>query len=145
VSAVFCLAPVHADGVDLSALEYAQIISRKRIPAAARVEPKCVSLVLTPAPPRSKRDQKEEILMRYKLVISALTVAAWFGTTAISSAQVQPAPGASSERNAASDATKSNKQPGMTTGSVTKAHTNKGVAPNPAVQSPNDAGTSRGK
>jgi hypothetical protein len=87
--------------------------------------------------------------MRYKLVISlvisALTVAALFGTTAIPSAQVQPAPGAASERNAASDATKSNKQPGMTTGSVTKAHTNKGVAPNPAVQSPNDAGTSRGK
>jgi hypothetical protein len=83
--------------------------------------------------------------MRYKLVISALVVAALFGATAISSAQVQPAPGASSERNAAPDATKSNKQPGMTTGSVTKAHTYKGVAPNPAIQSPNDAGTGRGK
>jgi hypothetical protein len=141
----FASLPVHANGVDLSALECAQMISRKRIPPAARVERKSASQVLTPASPRSKRDQKEEIPMRYKLVISALTVAAWFGTTAISSAQVQPAPGASSERNAASDATKSNKQPGMTTGSVTKAHTNKGVAPNPAIQSPNDAGTSRGK
>jgi len=83
--------------------------------------------------------------MRYKLVISALVVAALFGATAISSAQVQPAPGASSERNARPDATKSNTQPGMTTGSVTKAPTNKGVAPNPAIQSPNDAGTGRGK
>jgi hypothetical protein len=130
-----------------TALEYAQIklSAESVIHPAARVEPKCASQVLTPASPRSKQDQKEEIPMRYKLVISALVVAALFGATAISSAQVQPAPGASSERNAAPDATKSNKQPGMTTGSVTKAHTYKGVAPNPAIQSPNDAGTGRGK
>jgi hypothetical protein len=33
----------------------------------------------------------------------------------------------------------------MTTGSAIKAHTNKGVAPNPSNQSANDAGTGRGK
>jgi hypothetical protein len=34
---------------------------------------------------------------------------------------------------------------GTTTGSATKAHTIKGVAPNPALQDPRDAGIGRGK
>jgi hypothetical protein len=124
----FASHPVRADGVDLSALEHAQIISRKRIPPAARVEPKCVSLVLTPAPPRSKRDQKEEIPMRYKLVISALTVAAWFGTTAISSAQVQPAPGASSEGNVGPGATDTKMKSGKMKSSKMKSGATTGMS-----------------
>jgi hypothetical protein len=72
-------------------------------------------------------------------------VAALFGATAIAWAQTQPASNASSEANLAADAAKSNMKPGVTTGSATKPHTNKGVAPNPTSQSDNDAGTSRGK
>jgi hypothetical protein len=64
---------------------------------------------------------KEEIAMRSRLAVSALVVAVLVGATAIAPAQTQPAPGA------------------------TKAHTNKGVAPNPSNQSANDAGTGRGK
>jgi hypothetical protein len=81
--------------------------------------------------------------MRYKLAISALVVAALFGATAIASAQMQPAPGASSEGKAGTDATKSSMKPGMTTGSATKSITNKGVARNPSAD--NDAGIGRGK
>jgi hypothetical protein len=86
--------------------------------------------------------------MRYKLAISALLIASLFGATAIASAQMQPAPGASSEGNAGTDASKSNMKPGTTTGSattgsVTKSITNKGVARNPA--SDNNAGIGRGK
>jgi hypothetical protein len=83
--------------------------------------------------------------MRSKLAISALAVAAWFGATAIASAQMQPAPGASSEGKAGTDATKSNMKPGTTTGSATRPHTIKGVAPNPSFQDSRDAGTGRGK
>ena len=83
--------------------------------------------------------------MRSKLAISALVVASLFGATAIASAQTQPAPGASSERNVGPGATKSNMKPGVTTGAATKARTNKGIAPNPSNQSANDAGTGRGK
>ena len=84
--------------------------------------------------------------MRYKLVISALVVAALFGATAISSAQVQPAPGALNEGKAGTDATKSNMKPGTTTGSAaTKPRTIKGVAPNPSFQDSRDAGAGRGK
>ena len=64
--------------------------------------------------------------MQCKLAFSALVVAAWFGATAIASAQVQPAPG-------------------TTTGSATKPRTIKGVAPNPSFQDSRDAGTGRGK
>jgi hypothetical protein len=67
------------------------------------------------------------------------------GATAIAPAQTRPAPGASSEGNVGPNATKSNMKPGVTTGLATKAHTNKGVAPNPSHQSANDAGTGRGK
>jgi hypothetical protein len=89
---------------------------------------------------------KEEIVMRSKLAISALVVAALFGATAIAWAQTQPAPATSSEGKAGPDATKSNMKPGVTTGSaMTRPQTNKGVAPNPTSQSDNDAGNSRGK
>ena len=86
--------------------------------------------------------------MPYKLAISALVIASLFGATAIASAQTQPAPGASSEGKAGTDATKSNTKPGTTTGSattgsVTKSITNKGVARNPT--SDKDAGIGRGK
>jgi len=60
-------------------------------------------------------------------------VAGLLGATGIASAQAQPAPGASSEGNVEPDATKSNMKPGTTTGSATKARTNKGVAPNPSI------------
>lgn len=42
--------------------------------------------------------------MRSKLAISALVAASLFGATAIASAQMQPAPGASSEGNVGPDA-----------------------------------------
>jgi hypothetical protein len=42
--------------------------------------------------------------MRSKLAISALVVASLLGTTIIASAQMQPAPGASSEGNVGPDA-----------------------------------------
>jgi len=41
------------------------------------------------------------------------------------------------EGNVGPDATKSNMKPGTATGSATKARTNKGVAPNPSIQSGN--------
>jgi hypothetical protein len=88
---------------------------------------------------------KEEIAMRFKLAISALVVAALFGATAIASAQLQPAPGASNQSKVDPDATKSNMKAGTTTGSATKARANKGVAPNPSYQDSRDAGTGRGK
>jgi len=73
--------------------------------------------------------------MRSKLAISALVVASLFGATAIASAQMQPAPGASSEGNVGPGAAKSKKS-GTTTGSSMKssAHVNKGVARNPSGQ-----------
>jgi hypothetical protein len=84
--------------------------------------------------------------MRSKLAISAIVIAALVGATAIASSQTQPAPGASSESKAATDATKSNKTPGATTGSATnKVHTSKGVLPNPSFQDSRDSGTGRGK
>lgn len=83
--------------------------------------------------------------MRSKLAFSALVVAVWFGATAGASAQMQPAPGASNDGKAATDATKSNTTPGTTTGSAMKPHTNKGVLPNPSLQDSRDAGTGRGK
>jgi hypothetical protein len=83
--------------------------------------------------------------MRSKLAISALVVAALFGTMAIASAQTQPAPSAPSEGNAGPDATKSNMKRGTTTGSATKPHTSKGVLPNSPNQRDSDAGTGRGK
>jgi hypothetical protein len=84
--------------------------------------------------------------MRSKLTISAVVIAALSGVTAPASAQTQPAPGGtSSKANVGSDATQSNMKPGTTTGSATKAHTNKGIAPNSTVQDDKDSGTGRGK
>jgi hypothetical protein len=83
--------------------------------------------------------------MRSKLAISAIVIAALVEATAIASSQTQPAPGASRENKAATDAGKSNKTPGTTTGSATKAHANKGVLPNPSFQDSRDSGTGRGK
>ena len=58
----------------------------------------------------------------------------------------QPAPGASSEGNVGPyAATMSNIEPGATTGSATKARTNKGVASEPSIQSGNEAGNGGGK
>jgi hypothetical protein len=76
--------------------------------------------------------------MRSKLAISALMVAA---ATSLASAQTQSGPTVSS----GSDATKSNRQPGITTGFATRPRTNKGVLPNPPFQNERDAGTGRGK
>jgi hypothetical protein len=104
-------------------------------------EPNSAWQVLTPASPSCK----EEIAMRSKLAISAIAIAALVGATAIASAQMQPAPGASGESKAATDTVKSTKTPGTTTGSATRAHTNKGVLPNPSFQDNRDAGTGRGK
>ena len=53
--------------------------------------------------------------MRLQIALSALAVAALFGTTVIASAQMQPAPGASSDGKATMDATKSNMKPGTPT------------------------------
>ena len=83
--------------------------------------------------------------MRSKLAISAIVIAALVGATATASAQMQPAPGASGESKSATDTVKSDKAPGTTTGSATRAHTNKGVLPNPSFQDSRDAGTGRGK
>jgi uncharacterized membrane protein len=83
--------------------------------------------------------------MRLQLAPFALAVATLFGTTVIASAQMQPAPSASSDGKAAMDATKSNMKPGTTTGSATRVHTNKGVLPNPSFQDSRDAGTGHGK
>ena len=83
--------------------------------------------------------------MRCKPAITAIVVAASFAVTAMASAQTPPASGASSEAKPGSDATKLNMKTGTTTGSATKARTIKGVAPNPALQDPRDAGTGRGK
>jgi hypothetical protein len=90
-------------------------------------------------------NNKGGVLMQSRLTISVLVVASLFAATSIASAQTQPAPGASSESNTTSDAAKSNRTPGTTTGSATKAQTNKGVLPNPTVQSEKDSGTGRGK
>jgi hypothetical protein len=83
--------------------------------------------------------------MRARLAISTVVIAALFGVTAVASAQMQPAPGASNGSKAATDATKSNTMPGTTTGSAMTPHTNKGVLPNPSFQDSRDAGTGRGK
>jgi len=69
--------------------------------------------------------------MRLQIALSTLAVAALFETTVTASAQMQPA---SSDGNAATDATKSNMKPGTTTGPATRVRTNKGVLPKPSFQ-----------
>jgi hypothetical protein len=72
--------------------------------------------------------------MRSRLAVSALVVASLFGATTIASAQMQPAPGASSEGNVGPGATK-NMKPGTTTGmKANQGGMNKGDARNPSGQ-----------
>ena len=83
--------------------------------------------------------------MRSKLAISALVVTSLFGSTLIASAQMQPAPGASSEGNVGPGATSGKKtkhEKGMTTGSSTRSGAKKGDAANPSDQ--DDAGSGAG-
>jgi hypothetical protein len=80
--------------------------------------------------------------MRSKLAISVLTVAVLCAATSLASAQTQSAPTTA----VGSDATKSNRQPGVTTGyAAPRPRTYKGVLPNPPFQDARDAGTGRGK
>ena len=75
--------------------------------------------------------------MRSTLAISALIVTSLFGSTLIASAQMQPAPGASSEGNVGPGATSGKKtkhEKGMTTGSSKHSGTNKGGAATPSDQ-----------
>jgi len=79
------------------------------------------------------------ILMRSKLAISALVVASMFGAPLTASAQMQPAPGASSEGNVGPGASKSGmkSKEGMTTGAGMNkgmAGANKGDKKNPSGQ-----------
>ena len=82
---------------------------------------------------RSAPQSREEIAMRLQLAPFALAVAALFGTTVIASAQMQPAPGASSDGKAAMDATKSNMKPGTTTGSATRGPYQQGRSSQPVL------------
>jgi hypothetical protein len=83
--------------------------------------------------------------MRCRLALSALVVAALFGATAIASAQTQPAASGSNNASAGRQDTGPNMKSGTTTGSATRTHTIKGVAPNASFQDSRDAGTGRGK
>ena len=79
--------------------------------------------------------------------ISVLMFASLFAATAIAPAQAQRGPGTSNKDITGAKATKSNKTPGITTGSAStaKLRTNKGVLPNPPMQNEQDSGTGRGK
>ena len=83
--------------------------------------------------------------------ISVLMFASLFAATAIAPAQAQRGPGTSNKdiigAKTGAKATKSNKTPGITTGSAStaKLRTNKGVLPNPPMQNEQDSGTGRGK
>jgi hypothetical protein len=79
--------------------------------------------------------------------ISVLMVASLFAAIAIAPAQAQRGPGTSNKDITGDKATKSNKTPGITTGSASaaKPRTHKGVLPNPSMQNPQDSGTGRGK
>jgi hypothetical protein len=74
--------------------------------------------------------------MRSKFAVSALVIAALAGATTLASAQMQPAPGASSEGNVGPGATKSTgkMKSTTTTGSAMKQGINKGDARNPSGQ-----------
>jgi hypothetical protein len=66
--------------------------------------------------------------MRSKLAISALVVASLFGTTAIASAQTQPAPGASSEGNVGPGATDTKMKSGKMKSSKMKSGATTGMS-----------------
>ena len=75
--------------------------------------------------------------MRSKLAISALVVASLFGSTLIASAQMQTAPGASSEGTVspgAASGKKTKHEKGMTTGSNARGGAKKSDTANPADQ-----------
>ena len=103
----------------------------------------CMSRTGTKSPAevwRSPANLMETFLMRSKLAISALVVTSLFGSTLISSAQNQPAPGASSEGTVSPGATSGKKkqhEKGMTTGSSTHS---KGGAATPSDQGPAGSG-----
>ena len=69
--------------------------------------------------------------MRSKLAISALVVASLFGTTAIASAQTQPAPGASSEGNVGPGATDTKMKSGKMKSSKMKSGSTTGMSGSP--------------
>jgi hypothetical protein len=71
-----------------------------------------------------------DILMRNKLALSALVIAALFGATTIAPAQTQqqPAPGASSERNVGADATGSKMKSSKMKSSKAKSGTTTGMS-----------------
>jgi len=66
--------------------------------------------------------------MRSKLAISTLVVAALFGATTIASAQMQPAPGASSEGNVGPGATGTKMKSGKVKHSKMKSGTTTGMS-----------------
>jgi hypothetical protein len=71
---------------------------------------------------------QQEILMRSKLAISTLVVAALFGATTVASAQMQPAPGASSEGNVGPGATGTKMKSGQVKHSKVKSSTTTGMS-----------------
>jgi hypothetical protein len=125
-------------------------IQSRGVPRSARSRPKSAGTQIRATSFDSRITYpKQEDSMRSKLAISALVVASLFGATAIASAQMQPAPGASSEGNVGPGATASGSQmkshkvksqqmksskmkSGTTTGMSTGSR--KGEARNPASQ-----------
>jgi hypothetical protein len=83
-------------------------IQSRGVPRSARSRPKSAGTQIRATSFDSRITYpKQEDSMRSKLAISALVVASLFGATAIASAQMQPAPGASSEGNVGPGATAS--------------------------------------
>jgi hypothetical protein len=68
-----------------------------------------------------------DVLMRSKLALSVLVIAALFGATTIAPAQTQPAPGASSEGNVGPDATGSKMKSSKMKSSKAKSGTTTGM------------------
>jgi hypothetical protein len=81
-----------------------------------------------------------------RLAITIFLVASLSAATAIAPAQARGG-GAITSNQDTTEATKSNRTPGTTTGSAStpKPRTHKGVLPNPSIQNPQDSGIGRGK
>src|SRR6478609_11242670 len=75
-----------------------------------------------------RHQTQQEIPMRSKLAIPTLVVAALFGATTIASAQMQPAPGASSEGNVGPGATGTKMKSGKMKHSKMKSGTTTGMS-----------------